>query len=96
MRPSNRRRMQQNAMTSTRLPSLLVLLALAGCATPAARPVKLPLPPEPVLVPVKADQVQCLAPDAYTDLVNRERTLRTWGQELQAIIKANNKQAAGN
>lgn len=73
---------------------LTILLAsaiwLAGCATVRPVPVTLPLPPRPVLTPVTASQVQCLAPDAYTALVDRERKLRTWGLELEAIIRANN------
>lgn len=69
---------------------ILAALALAGCATVHPVPVTLPLPPRPVLTPVTASQVQCLAPDTYTALVNRERALRTWGLELEAIIRANN------
>lgn len=80
-------------MTSTRISSLLVCLALAGCATPAARPVLLPLPTRPVLTPIKGDALQCLAPSTYTTIVNRERSLRTWGLELAAIIEANNAKA---
>lgn len=84
-------------MTSTRVSSLTILLAsaiwLTGCATVRPVSVTLPLPPRPVLTPVTADQVQCLAPGTYTALVNRERSLRTWGLELEAIIAANNAKA---
>ena len=84
-------------MTSTRISSLTILLAssiwLAGCATVRPVPVTLPLPPRPVLTPVTASQVQCLSPDTYTVLVNRERSLRTWGLRLEAIIEANNAKA---
>lgn len=68
--------------------AIVALLALAGCATIRPVPVTLPLPARPVLTPVKASDVQCLAPDTYTALVNRERALRTWGLELEAEIKA--------
>lgn len=77
-------------MTSIRRISPLVLLALVGCAQIQYRPVQLPTIPEPTLVRVTANQVQCLAPDVYTALVNRERALRTWGQEEAAVIAANN------
>lgn len=80
-------------MTSTRLSSLLALALLAGCTTTVYRPVALPLPARPVLTPVKASALQCLAPEAYTTIVNRERALRTWGLEVEAIIKANNAKA---
>ena len=68
-------------MTSIRVSSLLALVLLAGCTTTVYRPVALPLPPRPVLAPVKANAVQCLAPDTYTALVNRDRALRGWGLE---------------
>lgn len=81
-------------MTSTiRSSAILLALALAGCATPAARPVLLPLPSRPVLTPIKGDALQCLAPDTYTTIVNRERALRTWGMQLEAVIRANNAKA---
>lgn len=70
--------------------------ALAGCATPAAKPVLLPLPSRPVLTPVKGDAMQCLAPETYTAVIDRERALRTWGLQLEAIIEANNDKAKGN
>lgn len=69
------------------------VVCFAGCQTIKPIPVALPLPPRPALTPVTASQVQCLAPDAYTTLVNRERALRTWGLQLEAIIRANNAKA---
>lgn len=74
--------------------ALALVLILPGCATrPDVRPMALPLPARPTLTPVKASAVECLAPDAYTALVNRERALRTWGEELEGIIQANNAKA---
>lgn len=72
--------------------SALALL-LAGCAQVQVKPVMLPVPVEPVLTPVTASQVQCLAPQTYTALVDRERALRTWALELRAVIDANNAKA---
>lgn len=82
-------------MISTRISSCLALaLILTGCAsTTDVRPMTLPLPARPTLPAVQAAAVQCLAPDAYTALVNRERDLRTWGESLEAIIQANNAKA---
>lgn len=81
-------------MTSTIRSSLiLAALALAGCTTTVYRPVPLPLPAHPVLTPVKASAVQCLAPETYNVLVERERALRTFALELQAEIRANNAKA---
>lgn len=80
-------------MTSTRLSSAILLVALAGCTQTITRPVPLPDPAEPTLTPVIASQVECLAPAAYVALVNRERAERTWGKEMQAIIETNNAKA---
>lgn len=75
-------------MTSTRVSSALLVMALAGCATVRPVPVTLPLPPRPVLTPIQGDALQCLAPATYTTIVDRERALRTWGLSLEAEIKA--------
>jgi hypothetical protein len=69
------------------------MLLLAGCTTVQYRPVLLPLPARPVLTPVKASAVACLAPETYTLLVERERSYKGWGLQLEAIIKANNAKA---
>lgn len=68
------------------------LLLLCACAQQPVRtvPLPLPLPPRPVLTQVAPDAVQCLAPTTYITLVNRERALKTWGLQLEAIIQANN------
>jgi len=80
-------------MTLIRLSSLLALALLAGCTTTVYRPVILPMPARPVLTPIQASALQCLAPDAYTTIVNRERGYKTWGLELESVIKANNAKA---
>lgn len=78
------------------LPVLACAAILAGCApTVLLRPVALPVPAEPALVPVKASQVQCLSDSTYTTIVDRENALRHWAQELRAVIEANNKAASG-
>jgi hypothetical protein len=74
--------------------SLLAFALLAGCTTTVYRPVPLPIPVRPVLMPVPAGALQCLAPDTYTTIVNRERGYKTWGLQLEAIIRANNAKAA--
>lgn len=70
--------------------------ALAGCtAAPivTVHPVLLPTVPRPVLPAVAPEEVQCLAPDVYTRLVDREQGYRQWGLKLEAIIAANNAKA---
>ena len=55
----------------------------------------LPLPARPVLTPIKASDLQCLSDSAYTTIVNRERGYKTWGLQLEAVIRANNAKAGG-
>jgi hypothetical protein len=85
------------AMTSTIPFSLIAMLALvAGCASPPetiVRPVALPVPARPVLPRVPGAVLQCLSDATYTDLVTRERKLKRWGEQLQAVIQANNRAA---
>ena len=82
-------------MTSTPRFSVLALaFCLTACAsTTDVRPLTLPLPARPTLMPVAPAAVQCLSKDAYTVIVNRERALRTWGESMEAIIQANNAKA---
>jgi hypothetical protein len=81
---------------------------LTGCTRVQVRsvPVALPLPPRPALAPVPAAAFDCptgvllpagwmcMANGTYIVLVNRERALKTWGLQLEAIIQANNQHAA--
>lgn len=86
-------------MTSTTRSSVVRVLVAAGalllaaCISQPPRPVTLPLPSRPVLAPLKAADLQCLAPPVYTTIVNRERRYKTWGLELEAIIQKNNEKA---
>lgn len=75
---------------------MLSALALGACAQAPVRtlPVMLPLPARPVLTPVTSSELECLTPAAYTTIVNRERALKTWGLQLEAVIEANNQHAA--
>lgn len=72
--------------------ALLAAVTAAGCtrAQYVARPVVLPTLAPPVLTSVKASDVQCLADDVYTTLVQRERLTWDWGAAQAAVIRANN------
>lgn len=82
-------------ISTIRFSAAAFALLLTGCAAPVVvyHPVALTLPPRPVVPAVDRMAVQCLAPETYTALVNRERGYKTWGLELEAIIKANNERA---
>lgn len=88
---------QQVARSIRALASIVLAVALIGCTRVEVRsvPVALPVPARPLLPPVAPAAVQCLAPDTYTTLVNRERAYKTWGLQLEAIIQANNQHAKG-
>lgn len=83
--------------SSPRLAPMVVCITmmLAGCAPSyvRTRPMPLPLPSRPVLQPVPASSVVCLSDATYTRLVNRERALRNWGLQLEAVIRTNNEHA---
>jgi len=78
--------------------SLAALLALSGCATRiVVRPVELPLPPKLTSLPtVSGDELQCLAPDVYKRLGQRQSDIVTRVKKLRAIIDANNEAAKDN
>lgn len=83
-------------MTSTIRSSLLfAFLALAACTTVQYRPVALPLIARPVLPHVESSALQCLAPQTYIDLANRERQYKSWGMQYEAEVEANNAKAKG-
>ena len=86
--------MARSRLVCIRAGLVCLLVCFAGCAAQVRPvPVTLPLPPRPVLTPVTASQVQCLAPDVYSTLVMRERALRAYALQLEAIIKAANAKA---
>lgn len=85
--------------------ALVLLLVLAACTTQPPRPVELPVPARPTLTPIKASAfacpfampapiTKCISDQTYDTLVERERKAWDWGAAGEAIIKANNAQAA--
>lgn len=88
---------EMTLIRARRLTWFALILALAGCASAPVivyRPVKLPVPDAPMLVPVTAPEVSCLTDATYRNIVTREQLLRRWGQQLQAIIAVNNEAAS--
>jgi hypothetical protein len=72
--------------------SLLVLLMLAGCFPVRYVPTypAIPLPEQPYLLSVKAQELECVAPEAYRRLLLREEALRGHIRELRALITEHN------
>lgn len=71
------------------LRSLLLVLALAGCAAPpTTMRVALPLPPEPTLSTVSADEAERIDADVWTRIAERDILLRAALGECRAIIEA--------
>lgn len=72
---------------------LVLGLLLAGCA-PDVRVVPVPvdltgrLPVRPVLPTVTAEEVACLTEPAYQRLYDRQRLLREYAEQCEAIVKA--------
>lgn len=79
-------------MTTSRIASVLLLLALAGCATtPVVTIPALPVPAAPALPSIPADALACITDDTYVALVQRDATLQAYAARLRAIIEAHNR-----
>jgi len=63
---------------------------LAGCTNTRTEHVTtaLPLPGRPELPRIPAEQLQCLADDAYGAIVTRDRRLREYAEQLEAVIRS--------
>lgn len=80
-----------------RKPVLLAVIAAilaipgSGC-TPAPEirevPVRLPLPPRPQLPRIAPQELECLSPDVYQRLEERQRKRRQYCETLEEIIKS--------
>lgn len=72
--------------------SILLLIAAiisSSCtSTTIYRPDPLPLPAEPELPRIAAEDLQCLSQDAYRRLVKRDRVRRQYAEKLAEIIKS--------
>jgi len=72
----------------------IVLLLCGGCATRTVYiNTELPLPPEPVLPTITAENVACLNDETYEALVRREARLKGHIFVLRKIIEDNNRSA---
>lgn len=75
-------------------PALLAAIAIiltingSGC-TPEIRevPVRLELPPRPALPRVRQEELECLSPDVYRRLEERQRLRRQYCEVLEETIK---------
>lgn len=74
---------------------IAILGCLSSCTSVQYRPVELPLAIRPVLPSVSRAELQCLAPDTYLKVVDRERGYKNWGLENEATLKTNNEKARG-
>lgn len=77
-------------MVKRRFAVAALCLLAAGCTNPRVEYVTapLPLPPRPELPVVPGEALQCLAPDTYRALVERDRARRDYAEQLEAIIES--------
>jgi len=69
--------------------ALAAALAIAGCATRTEYvTAELPKPGRPELPSIPGEQLQCISDDAYTALITRERRLREYAEQLEAVIES--------
>jgi hypothetical protein len=69
-----------------------MILTLTGCPDPYPVLVcdPLPLPAEPVLLPVKSDQLACLSDDIYERMSLNRSFAHGYAKKLRAIIDKHN------
>lgn len=68
--------------------AIVATLSLAACSSTTYQPVAPTLPPRPVLEPVPAAALACLADDTYRRLVLRDQALKAYAAELEDILNA--------
>lgn len=74
--------------------SWVVVLLLTGCAhQPVVVMPELPLPAEPALPTITAENIECLSDDTYEALVRREARLKGHIFVLRRIIEDHNSEA---
>ncbi len=73
-----------------RITPIVVCLLAAGCTTPRVEPITapLPLPARPELPAIAGDALQCLAPETYRAMVERDRARRDYAEQLEAVIRS--------
>lgn len=72
---------------------ILCSLFLTGCVYIKV-PVVLPLPQKPNVPLIQEEQLSCLTDEAYEALAERDILVAGYAKELEAVIKANNEEAA--
>jgi len=71
--------------------TLFVVWALVGCSTPKIEYQPIPamlIPPAPTLPTIKAAELASLSDDVYLRLATRDRALRQYAAELEALLNA--------
>lgn len=66
--------------------ALVLILIFSGCATQYVTP-KIPIPPEPAYVTVKAHEYQCMADEPKERLKIKVTQLKNYIEELKAILE---------
>ncbi|PIQ38945.1 MAG: hypothetical protein COW58_14410 [Thalassolituus sp. CG17_big_fil_post_rev_8_21_14_2_50_53_8] len=78
-------------MKNARLPmviaAILITLGNSGCSSVRYKPVTLPVPARPVLPPITAADLECLNDETYRALATRQRLMREYTEELEAILR---------
>lgn len=69
--------------------ALACAAAIAGCATRTEYvTTELPMPGRPELPTTPREELQCLSDDAYKAMATRDRRLREYVEQLEAVIES--------
>lgn len=76
----------------TMVAATILITTASSCTQVEVRhePVELEKAEKPLLPAIKPAEMMCLSDDAYARIVERDRLRRNYGEELEAIIDANN------
>lgn len=73
-------------MVRTHLRAGILAALLTGCSAPYIQPT-VDLPERPVLPAIMPDELSCLAPSVYADLVHRQTALRDYAEQLELVVR---------
>jgi len=77
----------KNARSLMVIAAILITIGNSGCSSVRYKPVTLPAPARPVLPPITAADLDCLNDETYRALATRQRLMREYTEELEAILR---------
>jgi len=80
--------MKKQWKTALRLAVVIVAISSSGCQTIRAKTTPLPMPDEPRIVSIAANELQCLTDATYLKLLNNKLARDKYESQLEAVLQA--------